>query len=940
MAISRRALFGKLNLTLFRALESATAFAKLRGNPYVELTHWVHQLWQLNDGDLQRICRHCQIDPQRVEKDLAASLSALPAGAGSLSDFSHHIGTAIERAWVLSSLEFGGQCIRGGWLLAALLQTPELRQILLGISPAFKSIPIDALTESMPAYIVGSPEDNEGAHDGSGMRASVPGEASGALPDTAETKSALARYCSDLTQRARSGEIDPVIGRAHEIRTMVDILLRRRQNNPLLTGEAGVGKTAVVEGLALAIVNGEVPPALREVRLLSLDVGALLAGASMRGEFESRLKQLLEEASKSAQPVILFVDEVHTLIGAGGQAGTGDAANLLKPALARGNLRTVGATTWSEYKRHIEKDPALTRRFQVLQVMEPEEASATEMVRGLVSTFAQHHGVAVLDEAVRAAVVLSHRYIPSRQLPDKAISLLDTACARVAMSMHTPPAAVEHLRQRMAALETEQQLLAQEGVIAQGREARAQRAAGTHALTDQVRALFANFKPTGVPDVLNTARELPAYPQLDTESPPTSYLYGLYSVPPVMQASAQTYAQLQDHLLLPTILRRMEAVLAQSIQSADAKTAYETLRVYKLLHDKVRYMEEGGARDVRDWVLRDWETADSAAAFGGRASMVGHVNRLFSGERPVQSDALPNEALVRETQNFLNGNTSTQRIYERAKTAMAVEAPQPFTLVRAVGPQAGTVFSRTGGQALELGVPGLFTYDGYHALFNKRLPEFVKRAVEDDDWVMGRGAAAPVFDIVVASNSAMRLTVRDVERAFLMPRAADAPSPEAVTRQLAALRSGPASSGAASTLDCLALAADDVHAIEALAKAQLGDEAPSLKALNGVLGLFKDPAVPTPVAVPANESLAPLPRETRGLMPPCGEPVGTREEVQASIRAARAWFERNEPSSPVAVLLMQAERLVGKRFSQVADSIPLDLLRKWESGDAGEEEPT
>lgn len=264
-------------------------------------------------------------------------------------------------------------------------------------------------------------------------------------------------------------------------------------------------------------------------------------------------------------------------------------------------------------------------------------------------------------------------------------------------------------------------------------------------LTNQVRALFENFKPAGVPDVLNGARELPGYHGLDLDNPSGSYLYGLYTVPPILDASGETYAQLQDHMLLPPILLRMETVLAKSVKDRDAKTAYETLRVYKLLHDKGRYMKDGGARDVRNWVLKDWETADSAAVFGGRASMVGHVERLFSGARPVQSASLSNEALVREAQSFLDGNTSTQRVYERAKTAMLPDAPQEFTLVRAVGPQVGTVFSRAGGLPLEKGVPGLFTYDGYHELFNKRLPEFVEQALEDDAWVMGRGTATPAF---------------------------------------------------------------------------------------------------------------------------------------------------------------------------------------------------
>jgi len=474
MTVSRRSLFGKLNLTLFRAIESATAFAKLRGNPYVELVHWLHQVWQLQDSDLHRISRHYQLDAALLERDFTIALGALPAGASSINDFSHHIALAIERGWVLGTLSFGGSSVRGAWLMAAIAETPELRRVLVDISREFQKIPSGGLDESLPRIVAGSAEEHEAAHDGSGLPGSTPGAASGAMSEQADGKSALGKYCSDLTERARAGEIDPVIGREHEIRTMMDILLRRRQNNPLLTGEAGVGKTAVVEGFALAVASGEVPPALREVKLLSLDVGALLAGASMRGEFESRLKGVLEEASKSAVPIVLFVDEVHTLVGAGGQAGTGDAANLLKPALARGTLRTIGATTWSEYKRHIEKDPALTRRFQTLQVMEPQEASAVEMVRGLVDTFARHHGVTVLDSAVRAAVTLSHRYIPSRQLPDKAISLLDTACARVAMSLHAPPARVAHLRQRTLALTTERAQLLQESAIGKDRVERLQ----------------------------------------------------------------------------------------------------------------------------------------------------------------------------------------------------------------------------------------------------------------------------------------------------------------------------------------------------------------------------------------------------------------------------------------------------------------------------------
>ncbi|EMN1927510.1 type VI secretion system ATPase TssH [Burkholderia ambifaria] len=464
MTISRQALFGKLGVQLYRSIESATQFCKLRGNPYVELIHWLHQLLQQPDSDLHRILRHAGIERDVLDRDFARALAVLPAGASSISDFSWHIETAIERAWVLATLSHGDRRVRGAWLVAALVSTPELRRVLLSISPAFGKIPVDGLGDALPAWIDGSPEAADAPYDHGDLSAATPGEASGAIP-VASKRGSLDQYCADLTALARMGEIDPVIGRELEIRTMIDVLLRRRQNNPLVTGEAGVGKTAVVEGLARAIASGNVPPKLADVRLLSLDVGALLAGASMKGEFEARLKGLLEAAGKSPTPVILFIDEIHTLIGAGGQAGTGDAANLLKPALARGTIRTIGATTWAEYKRHIEKDPALTRRFQVLQIAEPSEATAIDMVRGLVQTFSRHHGVVVLDEAIRAAVTLSHRYIPSRQLPDKAISLLDTACARVALSQHATPRELDDVRQRLAAARAEEALLVQEARI-------------------------------------------------------------------------------------------------------------------------------------------------------------------------------------------------------------------------------------------------------------------------------------------------------------------------------------------------------------------------------------------------------------------------------------------------------------------------------------------
>ena len=445
--ISRSVLFGKLDSLLFTSLESATAFCKLRGNPYVELAHWLHQLMQAQDGDLQQIIRHFALDEDQLTRDIVDALDRLPRGASAISDLSEHIDSAVERAWVYGSLKFGAHAIRGGHLLLGILKTYSLRHLLKAISGQFDRINADLLMDQFAA-IVGSSSENDLAPSAAGEPASaaVPGQSGGSV---------LAQYAQDMTARARSGEIDPVSGRDEEIRQIIDILMRRRQNNPLLTGEAGVGKTAVVEGLALRIVAGDVPPQLRDVQLYLLDIGMLQAGAGMKGEFEKRLQTVIDEVQSSPTPIILFIDEIHTLIGAGGAQGTGDAANLLKPALARGQLRTIGATTWAEYKKYIEKDPALTRRFQVVQVHEPDEEKALLMLRSTVSPLEQHHRVLLLDEAVDAAVRLSHRYIPARQLPDKAVALLDTACARVAVSQHAEPAQVEDCRHRIDALQIE-----------------------------------------------------------------------------------------------------------------------------------------------------------------------------------------------------------------------------------------------------------------------------------------------------------------------------------------------------------------------------------------------------------------------------------------------------------------------------------------------------
>lgn len=462
--ISRAALFGKLNSVAYKAIEAATVFCKLRGNPYVELVHWLHQLLQLQDSDLHRIVRQFNVEPARLARDLTDALDRLPRGSTSITDLSSQVEEAVERGWVYGSLMFGQSQVRTGYLLVGILKTPSLRNALLGLSSEFAKLKIEALSERFDEYVGDSPENDLGASDG--FNAGVPGEASGAVAPAAMGKQeALKRFTVDLTEQARSGKLDSIVGRDEEIRQLVDILMRRRQNNPILTGEAGVGKTAVVEGFALRIVAGDVPPALKDVELRSLDVGLLQAGASMKGEFEQRLRQVIEDVQASPKPIILFIDEAHTLVGAGGAAGTGDAANLLKPALARGSLRTVAATTWAEYKKHIEKDPALTRRFQVVQVDEPSEPKALLMMRGVASTMEKHHQVQILDEALEAAVKLSHRYIPARQLPDKSVSLLDTACARVAISLHAVPAEVDDSRRRIEALQIELQIIAREAAI-------------------------------------------------------------------------------------------------------------------------------------------------------------------------------------------------------------------------------------------------------------------------------------------------------------------------------------------------------------------------------------------------------------------------------------------------------------------------------------------
>ena len=469
--ISRGALFGKLNSLLYQGIESATVFCKMRGNPYVELIHWLQQILQLQDSDLRRIVDHFDIEIGHLAADFTKALDKLPRGASSVSDLSSHLEEAVERAWVYGSLMYQSPQIRSGFLVIGILKDRALRSELLGISKEFDNVKIDTLVDDFDSITSGSPEDRLAASDGSDLTSG--GAGAGEEGGPLGKGEALAKFTVDLTDQARSGELDPIVGRDEEIRQIVDILMRRRQNNPILIGEAGVGKTAVVEGFAMRLASGDVPPQLKNVALKVLDLGLLQAGASMKGEFEQRLRQIIDEVHASEQPIILFIDEAHTLIGAGGQEGTGDAANLLKPALARGTLRTVAATTFAEYKKYIEKDPALTRRFQTVQVGEPSEEKCIRMLRCISPVMERHHEVQVFDEAVSSATTLAHRYIPARQLPDKAVSLLDTACARVAVALHSTPAPLEDSNHRILALELEEEILERERAVGHADETRA-----------------------------------------------------------------------------------------------------------------------------------------------------------------------------------------------------------------------------------------------------------------------------------------------------------------------------------------------------------------------------------------------------------------------------------------------------------------------------------
>jgi type VI secretion system protein VasG len=452
-SIDLKSLVGRLNDVCRRALDAAGGMTLSRSNHNVEIEHFLLALIDRADTDLAAILRRFEIDPGRLQADLIRGLDRLKTGNARVPSLSPDLVDMFKQAWLLASVEMNETRVRSGHLLWAALADEALARRTREASAQFARIPADTLKHDYATICADTAEASQSAAEAS---------PAGGAPMAPSGSGALDQFTIDLTAQARAGKIDPILGRDAEIRQVVDILTRRRQNNPILTGEAGVGKTAVVEGLALRIAAGDVPPALREVVLRTLDLGLLQAGAGVKGEFENRLKSVIQETKASPKPIILFIDEAHTLIGAGGGAGQNDAANLLKPALARGELRTIAATTWAEYKKYFEKDAALTRRFQTVKIEEPSEALAVAMIRGLVATLEEHHNVRIFDEAVSEAVRLSARYIPARQLPDKAVSLIDTACARVAMSQNALPAPVEDRRRRLGLIDTERAILERE----------------------------------------------------------------------------------------------------------------------------------------------------------------------------------------------------------------------------------------------------------------------------------------------------------------------------------------------------------------------------------------------------------------------------------------------------------------------------------------------
>ena len=475
MAVNLRGLVAKLNAPSRNAVEGAAGLCLSRTNYDVEIEHLVLKLLDGTDGDFAVILKHFGINRSRLADDIARALDRIKTGNARTPSLSPSLVNLLREAWLTGSVEYGAPRVRTGHTLVALLSVPELQRMAGEISREFDKVAVEVLRKDFVTITASSAEAAQEIGSLDSMASAVGASAPGGMQKTGQGGGRtpnLDQYCVDLTENARKGKIDQVLGRDFEVRQVVDILTRRRQNNPILVGEAGVGKTAVVEGFARRIVEGDVPETLRNVRLLSLDLAMLQAGAGVKGEFENRLKGLIEEVKNSPTPIILFIDEAHTMIGAGGQAGQNDAANLLKPALARGELRTLAATTWSEYKKFFEKDPALSRRFQLVKVEEPTEEVCCLMMRAVVPSLESHHKVHILDSGMEAAVRLSHRYLADRQLPDKAVSVLDTACARLALGQSATPGPIEDVKRNLDDLALQERVLSREQTVGANHEER------------------------------------------------------------------------------------------------------------------------------------------------------------------------------------------------------------------------------------------------------------------------------------------------------------------------------------------------------------------------------------------------------------------------------------------------------------------------------------
>jgi len=455
MSVNLRSLIGKLNDTTRSTLEAAAGLCLSRTHYDIEIEHYLSKLLDAHNSDFAAIVKHFEINKSHLAAELTRSLDKLKSGNARTPALSPTVRQMLTEAWTIGSIDFGGNRIRSGYTILALATHEELSRLMRDVSKEFAKINGETLRKDFAGIVALSIEETAASPESSEAGQRLP---AGKTPH-------LDQYTVNLTANARQGKIDPVLARDFEIRQVVDILTRRRQNNPILVGEAGVGKTAVVEGFALRVAQGDVPPPLRNVEVRSLDLALLQAGAGVKGEFENRLKSLIAEVKNSPTPIILFIDEAHTMIGAGGQAGQNDAANLLKPALARGELRTIAATTWSEYKKYFEKDPALARRFQLVKVEEPTEVQCQLMLRGIIPALEKHHNVRILDEGLEAAVQLSHRYLPDRQLPDKAVSVLDTTCARLSLGQNATPGPIEDAKRTLDDLDVQMRILERETAV-------------------------------------------------------------------------------------------------------------------------------------------------------------------------------------------------------------------------------------------------------------------------------------------------------------------------------------------------------------------------------------------------------------------------------------------------------------------------------------------